>query len=75
MPAPKRLTLFVEGQADRLAASVLVKRLLSERDAPPWDAIVLDDDPPFVVGNLSGLMTLHKPTNTIQFASLKNCSN
>src|ERR1700693_504775 len=48
MSPPKRLVLFVEGQADSSAVPVLVKHLLTEFNA--WEHVFLDPKP-FVVGN------------------------
>jgi hypothetical protein len=54
MAAPKRLVLFVEGQGEREAVPVLVKRLLTEIGG--WSHLALPDDPrPFVVGNVADL--------------------
>jgi hypothetical protein len=50
MASPQRLVLFVEGEADRLAAPVLVKHLLTEMNA--WEHVFLDDAP-FQVGNVA----------------------
>ena len=48
----KRLVLLVEGQGDREAAPVLLKRLL-----PPnaFDSVILDSDPPLRVGEFRKL--------------------
>jgi hypothetical protein len=50
MAAPRRLVLFVEGEADSLATPALVKRLLTEMDA--WEHVFLDTRP-FQVGNVA----------------------
>jgi hypothetical protein len=52
MAAPRRLVLFVEGEGDRAALPVLVKRLLTEIGA--WSDLFLDTQP-FVVGNVADL--------------------
>ena len=52
MGSPQRLLLFVEGDGDREAVPVLVKRLLTEMNA--WSDVVLDVQS-FVVGNVSDL--------------------
>ena len=49
----KRVVLFVEGDGDRLAVPVLVKRLLTDLDA--WDCLFLDPNP-FVVGEVGRLI-------------------
>jgi hypothetical protein len=48
MAAPKRLVLFVEGEGDRDAVPILVKKLLTDMNG--WPHLFLDPDP-FVVGN------------------------
>ncbi len=53
MSSPRRLVLFVEGEGDRDAAPVLVKKLLTEQNA--WTYYFLDKDPPFLVGDVAGL--------------------
>jgi hypothetical protein len=55
MAGRPRLVLFVEGQGDRDAAPVLVKQLLTERNA--WAHLALDPNPPFVVGEVGGLLS------------------
>lgn len=50
---PKRLVLFVEGEGDREAVPVLVRRLLTELKA--WDSVFLDPRP-FEVGSLGKLV-------------------
>ncbi|MEP0844482.1 MAG: DUF4276 family protein [Phycisphaerae bacterium] len=52
----KRLTLFVEGDGDKTAVPVLVKRLLTEMNA--WDAVLLDPNV-FKVGHISKLTGRH----------------
>jgi hypothetical protein len=52
MAPPRRLVLFVEGEGDRDAAPVLIKRLLTELDA--WSDLFLDPAP-FVVGDVAAL--------------------
>src|SRR5260370_24951029 len=52
MSAPRRIILFVEGEGDRDAAPILVKKLLDEIAA--WSHVYLDDAP-FVVGHVAGL--------------------
>ena len=49
----KRLVLFVEGDGDARAVSILVKRLLTEADA--WDCLHLDPDP-FFASSLGKLL-------------------
>ena len=48
----KRLVLMVEGDGDREAAPVLVKRILTEQDA--WAHLILDPRP-FVIGGFPQL--------------------
>lgn len=50
---PKRLVLFVEGEGDRVAVPVLVKRLLGRLNA--WESLYIDPAP-FVVGSVSRLV-------------------
>jgi hypothetical protein len=52
MASPRRLVLFVEGDGDREAVPVLVKKLLTEARA--WSDLFLDPQP-FVVGNVADL--------------------
>jgi hypothetical protein len=52
MSAPRRVILFVEGEGDRDAAPILVKKLFDEIGA--WSHLYLDDAP-FVVGHVAGL--------------------
>ncbi len=52
MAAPRRLVLFVEGQGDRDAVPILVKRLLT--DVGAWSDVFLDPAP-FIVGNAADL--------------------
>lgn len=52
MTAPRRLVLFVEGEGDRIAVPVLVKRLLTDLEG--WSDLFLDPHP-FVVGNAAQL--------------------
>src|SRR5437763_1743603 len=52
MASPQRLVLFVEGDGDREAVPILVKRLLTEMNA--WSDVFLDVQP-FVVGNVAKL--------------------
>ena len=49
----KRLVLFVEGDGDKSAVYVLVKRLLNEFDL--WGGLHLDEDP-YRVGGANGLL-------------------
>jgi hypothetical protein len=49
----KRLVLFVEGDGDKLAVPVLVKRLIT--DLGLWDGIQLDRDP-FLVGGSDAVL-------------------
>lgn len=49
---PKRLVLFVEGQGDRSAVPVLIKRLLTERNA--WDCVT-PDAAPFETGGVQNI--------------------
>jgi hypothetical protein len=53
MASPSRLVLFVEGEGDRDAAPILLKRLLTDIEA--WAHLILDDRPPFLVGNAADL--------------------
>src|SRR5262245_38163854 len=53
MAGRPRLVLFVEGPGDREAAPVLVKRLLTERNA--WSLLALDANP-FTVGEVGALL-------------------
>ena len=55
MPARKQLVLFVEGEGDRAATPILVKRLISEIN-PTWEGISLSPEQPFLVGGLPGLV-------------------
>jgi hypothetical protein len=50
---PKRLVLFVEGDGDREAVPVLVKRLLTNLHA--WDFLILEPRP-YVVGEVNALL-------------------
>ena len=50
MAGPKRLILFVEGEADARALPILVKHLLTELQA--WEHVFLDPKP-FLVGNVA----------------------
>ena len=50
----KRLVLLVEGEGDRTAAPVLVKRVLTDLNA--WDCLTLDNKPPMIVGEIGGLI-------------------
>lgn len=50
---PKRLVLFVEGDGDRPALPVLVKRLVTELDG--WDSVFVDPDP-FTLGSVGRLL-------------------
>lgn len=49
MASPKRIVLFVEGEADETAVPVLAARML--KDWGVWEAFV--DDKPFLVGNVA----------------------
>ncbi len=53
MPAPKKLVLFVEGEGDRKAAPILVKKVLTELNA--WDVVALDRALPWQVGDLGAI--------------------
>src|SRR5437879_4609422 len=53
MGSPQRLVLFVEGDGDREAVPVLVKRLLTQMDA--WSDVSLDTEP-FKAGDIAKLM-------------------
>ncbi len=68
MTSPKRLVAFVEGVGDKAAVPILLKRLLSDWAESPWDALFLDDKPPFEVGEVSNLVQLDKATNTLHCA-------
>ena len=67
MSEKKRLVLFVEGTGDCAAAPVLINRMFRERSDPPWDCLEVDDQPPFKVGEISGLMGRDKKTGGIEF--------
>lgn len=56
----KRLVLFVEGDGDVKAVSVLVKRLLTAYQA--WDAVELDPNP-FKVGEAPSIVATKKGNN------------
>jgi hypothetical protein len=63
MASPKRLVLFVEGEGDRGAVPILVKRLLTELGG--WSDLFLDPQP-FVVGNVADL-TAHEGSEWVRF--------
>jgi Domain of unknown function (DUF4276) len=63
MSAPRRVILFVEGEGDRDAAPILVRKLLDEIAA--WSHLYLDDAP-FVVGHVAGL-TKHNGKEWLRF--------
>jgi hypothetical protein len=53
MSSKQSLVLFVEGEGDQAAASLLVKKLIEKNSL--WDHIALDPDP-FRVGEVKGLL-------------------
>jgi len=50
----KKLVMLVEGEGDRDAIPCLVKRLITDQKA--WESVVLDKEPPLIVGEIPGLV-------------------
>ena len=68
----KRLVLFVEGAGDVAAVPVLVRKLLTEKDA--WDCVHLDDSPFEIKGlhNFTGRRAQNWPNKLQAAARRKN---